>query len=186
MALVAAVLVPVKAFSRAKVRLAPALPAPERAALARTMAERVLRAAGSLRVAVVCDDDDVADWAREQGAEVVWTPGKGLNGAVTAGVAHLAEAGVQQVVVAHADLPMADDLTWAAAFDGVTVVPDRHDDGTNVISVPAASGFVFSYGPASFPRHVAEAGRLGLPVRIERRADLAWDVDVPADLDYAS
>lgn len=185
MAFVAAVLVPVKAFARAKVRLAPALPADERAALARTMAERVLAAAKGLRTAVVCDDEGVAAWAAAHGAEVVWTPGKGLNGAVTAGVQHLADRGVDRVVVAHADLPMADDLGWVASFDGVTVVPDRHDDGTNVIAVPAACGFVFAYGPKSFERHVAEAHRLALPLRIERRADLGWDVDVPADLGYA-
>lgn len=185
MALVAAVLVPVKAFERAKVRLAPALPAAERAALARTMAERVLRAATGLRTAVVCDDEGVAAWAADHGAEVVWTPGKGLNGAVTAGVQHLADTGAERVVVAHADLPMADDLGWVASFDGVTVVPDRHDDGTNVLGVPASCGFVFAYGPRSFERHVAEARRLGLSLRIERRADLGWDVDVPADLGYA-
>ena len=186
MALVAAVLVPVKAFDRAKVRLAPALPAPERALLARTMAEGVLRAAGSLRTAVVCDNGDVATWATDHGAEVVWAPGMGLNGAVAAGVQHLAGSGVDRVVVAHADLPLADDLTWVAAFGGVTIVPDRHEDGTNVIGLPATCGFRFAYGPRSFGRHVAEARRLQLPLRVSRRAELAWDVDVPADLDYAS
>jgi 2-phospho-L-lactate guanylyltransferase len=182
---VVAVLVPVKAFDRAKVRLAPALPAAERAALARTMAERVVAAARGLRVAVVCDDEAVAAWAGRQGAEVVWTPGMGLNGAVTTGVQHLAGTGADRVVVAHADLPLADDLGWVGSFAGVTLVPDRHDDGTNVIGVPSGCGFVFAYGPRSFERHAAEARRLGLPLRIERRPDLAWDVDVPADLDFA-
>ncbi len=51
-----AVLVPVKAFGQAKLRLAPALSPPERAALAREMATRVVRSAGRLPVAVVCDD----------------------------------------------------------------------------------------------------------------------------------
>ena len=44
-------------------------------------------AAGPLRAAVVCDDDEVRTWAEGQGAEVIWTPGLGLNGAVAAGVA---------------------------------------------------------------------------------------------------
>src|SRR5258708_32525759 len=81
-----AVLVPVKAFARAKVRLAPALDAAARAALAEAMASQVLAAATSLPVAVVCDDPGVADWARRHGARVVWEPGRGLNGAVEAGV----------------------------------------------------------------------------------------------------
>ena len=185
MALVAAVLVPVKAFDRAKVRLAPALPAPERAALARLMAEGVLRAAGDLRRAVVCDDAEVADWARLQGAEVVWAPGRGLNGAVQHGVEHLAAQGVDHVIVAHSDLPLADDLTWVARFAGVTIVPDRHDKGSNVVGVPTDVAFRFAYGNGSFARHCAEARRLHLALRIARRPPLTWDVDVPADLDYS-
>nr|MDP9021066.1 2-phospho-L-lactate guanylyltransferase [Actinomycetota bacterium] len=72
----AAVLVPVKAFARAKLRLAPALDGPARESLARAMAARVVAAAAPLPVTVVCDDDDVAAWARTNGASVVWAPGR--------------------------------------------------------------------------------------------------------------
>ena len=184
----AAVLVPVKGFAQAKVRLAPALDAAARAALARSMAERVLAAAGPLAVAVACDDDDVRDWAVGLGARVIWTPGLGLNGAVEAGVDALALDGFERVVVAHADLPLATELGWVADFDGVTLVPDRRDDGTNVLSIPsdAAGTFEFAYGPGSFRRHSAEARRLGLSLRVVREPSLAWDVDTPADLDYVA
>jgi 2-phospho-L-lactate/phosphoenolpyruvate guanylyltransferase len=180
-----AVLVPVKAFTFAKVRLSPALRPSERIALSRAMAERVIGAAGSDPVAVVCDDRDVAGWARSLGALVIWEPGRGLNGAVDAGVRRLAGLGARQVTVAHSDLPLATDLTWVGRFAGVTLVPDRRDDGTNVIGVPAESGFVFSYGPGSFARHVAEARRLGVALRIVRSTLLSWDVDLPADLGVA-
>lgn len=177
-----AVLVPVKAFNVAKRRLAPALDEAARAELARSMADAVADAARDLPVFVVCDDEPVAAWARDRAAAVIWSPGKGLNGAVTDGVAHLAERGFDQVAVAHADLPHAEDLRWVAGFEGVTLVPDRHDDGTNVACVPSRSGFIFAYGPRSFRRHLAEAERLGLPVRVERDERLGWDVDLPVDL----
>lgn len=178
------VLVPVKSFREAKVRLAPALSEPERAALARTMATRVLAAAGPLPVSVVCDDRDVATWAEAQGASVIWRPGRGLNGAVSDGVDHLVTAdGAIEVVVAHGDLPLADDLTRVAGFAGITLVPDRHDDGTNVLCIPTGVGFRFSYGPGSFGRHRGEADRLQLPYRVLRDPRLGWDVDVPADLE---
>lgn len=177
-----AVLVPVKAFAEAKVRLAPALGPDERAALARAMAEQVVTAARHLPVAVVCDDREVADWARARGVLVVWEPGAGLNGAVESGVARLAGLGVEQVIVAHADLPLATDLTWVAQFNGVTLVPDRANDGTNVACVPTDAGFRFAYGPGSFARHRTEAERLALPLRIVREPSLGWDIDVPADL----
>ena len=177
-----AVLLPVKAFSEAKLRLAPALGPEARRALARDMATHVLESAGHLPVAVVCDDVDVAAWAREHQALVVWEPERGLNRAVEAGVERLAAEGVDRVIVAHADLAFAGDLGRVADHAGVTLVPDRHDNGTNVVCVPAGSGFTFSYGPGSFARHQAEALRLGLPLRVVRAPDLARDVDVPADL----
>jgi 2-phospho-L-lactate/phosphoenolpyruvate guanylyltransferase len=177
-----AVLVPVKAFAQAKIRLAPALDAAQRSELARTMAERVLAAAHPLPVAVVCDDVEVARWAAQLGALVISEPGRGLNGAVDAGVDALALAGYSRVIVAHADLPLATELSWVGSWAGVTLVPDRHDDGTNVACVPVRSGFRFSYGPGSFGRHRAEAERLQLPLRVVRAPALGWDVDVPSDL----
>lgn len=178
-----AVLVPVKAFGEAKVRLAPALPPAERAILARRMGEQVLAAARPLPVAVVCDDAEVAAWARAQGALVIPEPGLGLNGAVTAGVAHLARAGVSRVIVAHADLPLAVDLPDLGHANRVTLVPDRRLDGTNVVCVPTDVGFAFSYGPGSCLRHWLEATRLGLAVEVVREPRLAWDVDIPSDLE---
>jgi 2-phospho-L-lactate/phosphoenolpyruvate guanylyltransferase len=179
---IVAVLVPVKAFRDAKGRLAEALTPAERAELSRTMAAAVVRAASPLPVWIVCDDDNVAAWAAGVGASVLWKPGRGLNGAVNEGVADLAGLGVATVIVAHADLPHAQALAHVAEGGGVTLVPDRHDDGTNVAAVPAHSGFVFAYGPGSFERHRVEAARLGLPVRVVREPRLAWDVDRPDDL----
>jgi 2-phospho-L-lactate guanylyltransferase len=177
-----AVLLPVKAFGEAKLRLAPALDPPHRAELARAMATHVVASAAPLPTAVVCDDAEVASWARDLGALVVWEPERGLNRAVEAGVARLAAGGAVRVVVAHADLPQAGRLAWVARFAGVTVVPDHTDNGTNVICVPADGGFTFSYGPGSFTRHGAEAHRLGLPLRVVREPSLSHDVDLPADL----
>jgi 2-phospho-L-lactate guanylyltransferase len=177
-----AVLVPVKAFRLAKQRLSGALDGDARATLARRMAAAVVTAAAPLPVWVVCDDGAVAVWAAQVGAGVLWRPGRGLDGAVHDGVGALAAEGWQRVVVAHADLPRAVRLDWVAAFPGVTIVPDRRDDGTNVISLPTSGGYRFSYGPGSFRRHAAEARRLGYAVRVVREPSLGWDVDVPDDL----
>ena len=76
------VLVPVKSFALAKARLASVLDPVGRAALAQAMAARVIAAGAPARVWVVCDDVEVAEFARRLGAEVCWTPGLGLNGAV--------------------------------------------------------------------------------------------------------
>ncbi len=180
----AAVLVPIKTFTASKLRLAPVLGRDERAELVRSMAERVLAAAGALPVSVVCEDPDVAAWSSERGASVIRVPPRGLDHAVEEGVRTLAAEGYGTVLVCHADLPLAEDLTWVADFDGVTLVPDRRGDGTNVACVPAFAGFRFAYGPGSCARHAGEGQRLGLPLRMLHEPQLAWDVDVPADLDF--
>lgn len=173
---------PVKSFRFAKLRLATVMGADGRSELVRELASRVLAAGGDLATYVACDDGEVADFAIAHGATVLWTPGRGLSGAVGAAVAHLGERGVDLVVVAHADLPFVAPLGDFAAEGVVTVAPDRELDGTNVIAVPARSGFRFSYGPGSFGRHVEEAGRLGIPTKIVHDWRLATDVDHPSDV----
>lgn len=181
----AAVLIPVKDFTRAKARLAGVLSPADRARLARWMAERVVAAAGSLPVFVVCDDEDVADWATAAHATVLWRPGHGLNGAATDGVAALAADGFASAIVVHSDLPLAHDLAALPRDGAAVLVPDRHGDGTNAIAIPAASGFEFRYGARSFERHVAEAASLDLPVIVRRDGRLGLDVDTPDDLRLA-
>ncbi len=176
------VLIPVKAFHQAKRRLGSTMADPERERLVRTMASHVVSACAPLPVAVVCDDEEVARWATDLGAAVMWEPGQGLNGAVRAGVDRLARAGARWVTVAHGDLPRARGLGALPTFDGVTLVPDRRDDGTNVLRLPVGHDFHFAYGSGSFRAHRAEATRIGLPVRVLRDPDLAYDVDWPADV----
>ena len=76
----------------------------------------------------------------------------------------------------------ADFITAVAAFAGITIVPDRRNDGTNVLCLPTDAGFRFAYGPGSFARHHAEARRIGLAVRVAPDRLLGADVDLPSDL----
>ncbi len=179
----AAVLIPIKSFDVAKGRLAGALDLSQRAELARRMAAGVIAACHDLPTWVVCDDHAVAHLAVGNGANVLWRPSRGLNRAVTDGVEFLTTEGYERVVVSHADLPLARDLTWVAASGpGVTIVPDRRNDGTNVMAIPTGVGFEFAYGVGSADLHEAEAVRLGIECRRIPNDELGWDVDLPEDL----
>ncbi len=180
------VLIPIKAFGRAKARLAPTLTPAAREELAREMATAVLQAAVGLDRWVVCDDEEVAAWARAHGASVSWQPGTGLNGAVNGASHDRFAAGARRVVVVHGDLPLVTSLDWVAdRTDELLLVPDRHGTGTNLVSTPTVE-FTFAYGKGSFARHRREADRLGLPTRVIHDPALGWDVDVPADLSAIS
>ncbi|MDH3753768.1 MAG: hypothetical protein OEU32_07835 [Acidimicrobiia bacterium] len=177
-----AVLIPIKDFGRAKGRLGDALEPAGRADLARRLAATVVAAARPLPAYVVCDDDEVAMWCETSGATVLWRPASGLSEAVSAGIDALRAEGVRRAVISHSDLPLATELAWVADWPGVTIVPDRHLDGTNVMSVPTDADFVFRYGPGSFHGHIDETARCRLGLRVRIDAALGWDVDHPADL----
>ena len=179
------VVIPVRAFALGKARLTEQLDDETRTALARTLADRVGAAAGELPTVVVSSAADVRDWARTRGLDVVDDPGT-LDDAAGAGRAWVAARGCVRTVVAHADLPLARTLSPLARDGGrpiVAVVPCHRDDGTTVISVPVDVPSEFAYGPGSFRRHAAEARRRGLGFRVVRDGELAFDVDVPDDLD---
>lgn len=178
----ARVLVPVKDFRQAKGRLSSVLDPEQRAELAQALATRVVAAARPIGVWVICDDKAVAQWAESCHAEVLWCAGMGLNAAVTHGVEVARERGIDRAVVSHSDLPAALDFSRLTESRGVEIVTDLRGEGTNVISLPTASGFKFSYGQGSCERHVAETKRLGLEVSVLSDHRLSWDVDNPEDL----
>jgi 2-phospho-L-lactate guanylyltransferase len=186
----AALLVPIKSFRGAKGRLSPVLSAHGREQLARALAANTLAAAGSLCPHVVCGDPAVATAAKALGANVIECVEPGLDIAIATGVTQLGREGFSRVVVAHGDMPLVAGLDRYADPDrygsaqGIVITPDRHLQGTNIISVPTGANVRWSYGPGSFHRHRGEAPRLGLPLRIVRDKSLGWDLDEPEDLQH--
>jgi 2-phospho-L-lactate guanylyltransferase (CobY/MobA/RfbA family) len=66
----------------------------------------------------------------------------------------------------------------------ITLVPDRHDDGTNLMSFPIATPLLAAYGQGSFRRHLIQAMSLGVGVQVVRDSLMALDLDHPSDLDH--
>ncbi len=178
-------MIPIKRFGDAKQRLAGALSTVDRQELARRMATHVLDAARPLEAFVVCDDPDVASWTVQHAAEPLLDHSRGLNAAVAFGFAELRTRGFQKVIIAHSDLPFARDLAWLAEFRGITIVPDRVGEGTNVICVPTDLDFTFAYGRGSFEKHFLAAKASGASVRIVNDHALAIDIDLPTDVALA-
>ncbi len=182
-----AVIVPVKSFRAAKARLAGALSPSQRAHLAQWTASRVLTAAAGLKTFVACDDDEVAQWATSMGAQVLWGPGLGLNGAVDTAVTAVSELGFRQVLISHADLPLAHSYSQLlSGYDpaAVILIPDRFRDGTNVVIRPADIHLPASYGGGSFGTHLSLALSSGHQVTVRMDLRLGLDLDTPAELNH--
>lgn len=182
----AGVVIPLRAFLNGKARLATVLDDGERTALARSMADCVVEACGSLPVVVVSAATEVHAWAEARGITVVADVGDGLDAAAHSGAQWFRARGFDRVVVAHADLPRARPgaLEPFAAVDAgdVLIVPSHRDDGTPVLSIPLHSPFPFAYGVGSAHRHEQIARELGFAVRLVIDEELGYDVDLPEDL----
>ena len=77
-----AVLIPIKSFNEAKGRLSEILDKSERSTLMQKMAETVISSSGSLSIWIVCDDEEVAEWAESKNVSVIKVDKPGLNNAV--------------------------------------------------------------------------------------------------------
>lgn len=178
----AGVVIPLRSFNDAKARLSSVLTEHARAALARTMAERVVEAAATRPIVVVTSAPEVVEWCAERSIATIDDPGT-LDAAADTGRGWVQARELARVIVVHADLPYATTLDAVAGTGNVAViVPDHRDDGTPVLALPVDAPFNFSYGPGSAARHIAEAERCGLDVRVVRDEALAFDVDIEADL----
>ena len=188
-----AAVIPVKALDQAKGRLAPALSARKRRALMLYLLERTVRTAQAAGIVhgpyVVSPDPDVLAVAAACGAEPLTETTPGHNAALEQARKHVLATwpGAALLVIA-ADLPSLTSEDVAAlgaellAGPTLTIAPDQREEGTNVLGIWPADALPFRFGPASFQRHVAEATRRGLVIRIHRSPGTAFDLDVPEDL----
>ncbi len=198
-----AAILPVKRFTRAKQRLGASVADPLREDLARAMVGDVLVAlsetASIERTIVVTGEDSVAAAARHLGALVVQdTAEESQSAAVALGVERALAEGFGRVLCVPGDCPALDpaeldSLLSSAEAAGtgvgvavdeprVTIVPDRHETGTNGLLLTPPDAIAPSFGPNSFERHHASAHTAGAVCRIERPASLLLDIDTGADL----
>lgn len=192
-----AVVVPVRAFDLGKSRLSASFTSTEREILARAMAEIVVAPRpqvdrSSVDWLIVCDDDRIESWATSRGARPLRVSAVGLNPSLDA-ARHdiLRSTTAEWIVVAHADLPLADRLvdtitaeTAVARADTVLIAPDRRHDGSNVVVIPRRlfPRWTFRYGPDSFSAHCSVAAELGAPIVVIDDDRLATDVDTIDDV----
>lgn len=175
--------IPVKSFALGKQRLAGALDPGRRAALARGLADHVATTVSDAGVMplIVTADAHVAEWATRAGFPSVADPGVGLDAAASAGVAWADQANSDWLVL-HADLPLigVDDITaLSRALENGPVIAPSSDGGTSAIG--ARGHRDFSFGPASFHRHL----KMLPEAEIVARPGLLLDIDSESDLEAA-
>jgi 2-phospho-L-lactate guanylyltransferase len=186
-----AAVLPVKRFDSAKQRLGEAVGGAERRELAAAMVEDVLAALRQIDglddLIVVTAEDRAAALARAAGAHVV--PDRvegGQSLAAEVGVETAVQRGAERALLVPGDCPALDpaevDTLLRNHKGGVTIVPDRHGQGTNALLLAPPRVLSPAFGEGSMARHAALARAGGATVRVAQAPSLELDVDTPGDL----
>jgi len=190
---VIAALVPVKALSEAKGRLAAVLTSEERRRLALAMLADVvtalLGAASIAYIAIISPDKAVLKEAERLRARPLPEPPqvRGINAALSYGASLLAKEGADTILVVPGDLPTITAAAVEAVLAslpsprGVAIVPSA-EGGTNVLALRPPDAIPFRFGPKSFTAHRGEAAARQEPPPVARGGGLPADVDSPQAL----
>ena len=183
-------LLPFKGSKGAKRRLAPALNEAEREGLVMAMLADVLDALSRspclAGVLLVSRNDDATRLAAEFGVGVFAETAQDLSGAVrqASDFVHR-ERDASGTLFVPGDVPLVKPADVAAVLDGhegVTLVPDAYDIGTNAAASSPPNAFEYLFDGKSFKPHIASAQRAGIVARVVRRAAFGIDVDTVTEL----
>jgi 2-phospho-L-lactate guanylyltransferase len=193
--------VPIRGLRTSKTRLGPDLAPEERLALVTEMLRRTLvatRDSSSITGTIVVTlDPAAARMAKAHGAIGLVERVPGLNEAIHAGRSLATARRASAVLVLPADLPRVTAAAVTELIDAsretaggaaglgfrglVTLVPDRHGEGTNALLVSPPAVIEPAFGTASRATHRAEALAAGATYQ-EIGGPLGLDVDTRADL----
>ena len=185
-------LIPVKALSEVKSRLASHLTLRERENLVLDMLQHVLRTLHDSAVmdyiSVVSPDERVLANAQEWGAHALREELPGHNAALHAAALQEQEAGTQALLTIAADLPMlhVEDIHTLVELShqyATVLAASREGTGTNAILVRPPLALPYLFGPNSLQRYTLAARQLHLSSTIHHSIGLSLDIDTIDDLD---
>lgn len=187
-----AILIPVKSFAAAKMRLGANFSPHMRAALAAAMCEDLfgtVAKTGVPRVYVASSEAAaLARAARLGWRTIAETEQISESRSVDAASRLCAAEGVTALLRLPIDIPLTEPediesvLAAAEKAPSAVIVPSRDGTGTNALLRVPPTLFASHFGPGSFARHMAEAEACGASVRLLRNERIGFDVDDPDDL----
>lgn len=183
--------VPVKALAAAKTRLASALAPDERADLTLQTLRRVLAALDQPDIAarvVVSPDAAVLRATRDANAYALRQTSDGLNPGLEEARAWALAHDADALLIVLGDLPLlapehiAAILAHTDRTNSITLAPDRHGSGTNIMLLRPPDALPLTFGVNSLARHRAAAQARGLTIHTYTDPATALDLDTPDDL----
>ncbi|MCC6945080.1 MAG: 2-phospho-L-lactate guanylyltransferase [Thermomicrobiales bacterium] len=184
--------VPVQSLSNAKSRLAGRFSPDERCELVLDLLQHVvdelLNSSLIDAVFVVSPDERVLRAAMALRARPLRQHGHGLNEALRLGQAAAQELNTDRIMIVLADLPLLtteqiDELLRLSDLAPVTLAPDRHGLGTNILVLRPPDALEPAFGIDSLAIHRAAARARGLAIREYQSPETSYDLDTTDDLE---
>lgn len=184
-------IIPVKHLSRAKSSLSAALTLVQRRELVLCMLADILDAICNSRsiagTIIVSPDEEMLDFARENGVVGIVEPRAELNKALKLAIEYAITRGASSTLVLPSDIPLLktvdiENIIAMASSPQEAVIAPSKDNGTNALFLRPPDVMSLRFGGASFPAHLAEARRVGVRPRVYRSFNVATDVDDKADM----
>lgn len=187
-------IVPVKSLRRGKSRLAGVLTDEERSALNQDLLIKTLMCLKTIQkidqILVISYDPEALAKARELDVMTVQEGSKtNINNALRRATVAAKAYNASKVIIIPADLPFIDkgEMESFLAQEGeppeIIISSDRHSEGTNALFINPIGILEYNFGPWSFRKHIEQAERKKIKVKIKNMESLTFDLDVPEDLE---
>ena len=185
-------IIPMKPLADCKTRLSRRLTEEERGDLVIGMLRRVLMAVRGASIEVfwvVGGDWRIRNLARNFDGLWMEDLGRNLNDTMDKSFDRASQRGYSALYL-PGDLPFLkpSDLTSLLRSAGhgrnIVLAPARRDSGTNGILIPPGLAFKPELGNRSFPKHLSQAGKLGISVAMCYSEGLGFDLDILEDLEF--
>ncbi len=188
-------IVPIKSLHRGKSRLAGLLTADERESLNQNLLVHTLRCLQDIpeidEIAVISHDPSALHIAREMGAKTI-QEGRDtdINNALRKATEAVKASNGTKLLIIPADLPLIQPedisnlLSKAKGKDEIIISPDKKMGGTNALYINPIGILDYDFGLWSFNKHIEQAERKKIRVEIYNNERIAFDLDLPEDLEY--
>lgn len=185
-------IIPVKPLRRGKSRLSGVLSPDQREILNELLLGSTLESLKTIpeisHKIVISYDPTALSLARKYGANTVLENNNtNINRALRKATLAAKAYGATKLLILPADLPLIkrSDIVELIALEKsppeLIISPDRKLNGTNAMLINPIGAIKYNFGEWSFRKHIEQAERKGIQVRILNNENLRFDLDLPED-----
>jgi 2-phospho-L-lactate guanylyltransferase len=188
-------IIPIKPLRRGKSRLSSVLSENRREGLNQYLLTSTLKCLININkishILVISYDPSALTLARKFGAKTVLeNRNTNINRALRKATLAAMAINSSKILIVPADLPLItkDDILAVIGKSGdppeIVIAPDRKMSGTNLLLINPIGAIKYNFGEWSFRKHIEQAERKKINIKICQRKNLSFDLDLPEDLEY--